>query len=105
MDKIDTLNASVDSLAAQCRELRAELSKRTRTLWVAIIVGGIALFSVISASYTVTLNNSHAIERNNLKLCPILTLMVPNKGEPRATTPRGALVAERAARLAKDYHC
>lgn len=101
MDKIDTLTAAVDQLSREGSELRGELRRRTRVLWGAIGVGAVLFVALILG----VVDNSQEIEENNLKLCPIVTLMVPKPGDSRSTTPRGQVVAERATRLAKEYHC
>lgn len=105
MDKLDELTRSVNRLAREASELRFELVRRTRLLWVALIALFIATVVVTGAAYAVTLDNAHAIERNNQKLCPMITILLPLPGDPPSTTDRGRLIIERAERVARDFHC
>lgn len=107
MSTSDELTNSVKDLARQARELNAELNRQTRTLWAVIAVGGLILLTAVLFAYHVSLNNAEQIKDNNQKWCPIVTLLIPQPGEPEATTPRGLIIQERAERLAADsnFNC
>lgn len=100
MQRIVNLNESVDALATDARLLRMEMRKRTRTMWTAIIVGAVLLAAAICATYIITSNNSHQIDANNQKFCPIIESLAA----PGATTPKGVTIQNQMNRLLHDRH-
>lgn len=101
MDRITELNNSVDDLSREARELRAEIRRRTRAVWVA--VGVLVVVSAVMA-YLIA-GNSRQIDENNKKFCPLVSILIPGPGEPQSSTPRGVVVADQARVLFKEFHC
>lgn len=105
MDKIDDLKRSVDRLSREAGEIRRELARKTRLLWVVMVGGFIGTVMLIVAGYAVTLSNTQAIDDNNQKLCPMLRVFIPLPGDPQPDTPRGRLIVERIKGAMSDLHC
>lgn len=105
VDKIDELRIAVNRLAGEAAELRAEVARKTRSLWVGLVGLFLVTMAVLGSAYVVTIENSKAIESNNRKLCPMVTVLIPRPGEPLPSTVRGRLVVERAEKVAHDLGC
>lgn len=101
LDRLDELTDEVPRLSAAVAEQALETRRRTRLLWGALLVGALILAGMIA----VTLDNSRAIDANNQKLCPILSLLIPRPGDAQPQTPRGQEVASRASLVYEAYHC
>jgi len=105
MDRMSELKASVDRLSSEARDIRREMKRKTNTIWVAMLAGGIALLTTMAAAYTVTINNAEAIDTNNRKFCPVIEILLPLKGDDAPTTERGRDIVARAEKVARELHC
>ena len=103
--RLTSLTEAVDELTREAREIRAELRRRTHALWVAVLVGGIVLASVLAAAISVSLDNREAISDNNQRWCPMVALLIPRSDTPPPTTPRGIKIATEALRLYDSFGC
>jgi hypothetical protein len=101
MDRITELTNSVDDLSREARELRGEIRNRTRQMWIAI---GVLVLLFVGVVFAV-LDNSHQIDANNKKFCPLVSILIPKPGEPSATTPRGEIMVDSARKVFKEFHC
>ncbi len=104
-ERITNLTNSVDDLAAEARNIRAELRRRTAALWFAVTVGGVILAVVVAAAVVVSLDNRRAIESNNQRWCPLVGLLINRPGQADASTPRGARIAAEADALSARFRC
>lgn len=102
---MDQLKRSVDRLSKEAMEIRAEMHARTIMVWRAICIGAIIVILTFFAAWKVTLDNRHAIEINNYKLCPMLEVSTVKPGDSPPTTARGREVAARATQLYTDFDC
>jgi flagellar basal body-associated protein FliL len=105
MDPLTELTQAVDRLADQGLELRRALDRRSRALWVAVIVSAVVLVAAIAAASTVLLDNRRALAENNRRWCPMVLALVPRPGDPQPTTDRGRVVAAEFRRLAVEFDC
>lgn len=122
-----TLTESVDALARQAQDLRAELAafrvemteqndlqaetnrnirldirRKTVTTRIALALGFVLLLCSVGAAFQVSLQNTRQIDANNQKFCPLVMILVT--GPPR-TTPAGIIMQKKAAEMARGLRC
>lgn len=126
MDQVEALRVSVDQLSADGKHLREQLgtltsemaqrtavidrrttvmSRRTTVLAWLFAGGAVVLACALLAAYTVSLNNQAAIEKSNRQWCPMVGLLIPQPGQPHATTPRGLQLEQNARDLYTTFGC
>jgi hypothetical protein len=57
------------------------------------------------AAFSLGQDNRRSIEVNNRRWCPLVALLVPQKGDPGPTTERGRIIADRATELYEEFRC
>jgi hypothetical protein len=109
--------ASVDALSNEASALRTELQrtntqlrKRTRALWVAVSLLAAVLIVVVISAYRVQADFRAAIDRNNLRWCPVVEPLAPRPGDPPpAGTPeqqdRSNRIRVAFEQLTRDFGC
>jgi len=95
------LQRSVDDLAGEAHRLRQSL---TRLIIVAALVF-LGLVVAICAAVVVQMSNSQAIEQNNQRWCPTLSLLILHPGDPQPTSNRAMRVAQQTQILYDSYGC
>lgn len=105
IERLERLSASVDELSVEVGNLRNEHRRNTSVLWGAIIAGVLLLLILGSVAFGVVLSNKRAIEENNRRWCPMVSVLIPKAGEPEPDTERGRTVVQNARQLHKDFRC
>jgi hypothetical protein len=90
-------NTQTGVISAQTKQIK----NRTRALWAAVALAVLAL-AVLAL---VVADNSRAIAKNNLRLCPIVSLLIPQPGDAAPSTDRGREVTLAAIDLYHGYGC
>jgi hypothetical protein len=107
---LDDVVTSVDRLTDEGADIRAELRRRTRALWVAITVGAILVLVFLTAAVAVSVNYDKRIEANNLRWCPVVLPLAPRPGDPKpAGSPeqveRALRIRSAFSKLVDDFGC
>ncbi len=95
------LRTDLADTRTELRSGNAEAKKQTTNTRIGIGLIFVLLACTIAAVLTMTVANQRAIEANNRKFCPLIGLLGPSSSAP-AATPKGRLIEQRAAELAKD---
>lgn len=101
MDQVGALRMSVEGLEKEVAQLHKAFSRRTLT----VIIFGIALLSCIAIVIKVQATNDQRLDENNRRWCPLVSLLTPRPGDAPPATVRGRQISERAAVLAREFHC
>ena len=99
------IGRTLDELTDEARRIREELRRRTHTLWVAIGVSAVFVSVVLVAGAGIILDNRRAIETNNRRWCPMVSLLLVRPGDPPPDTARGRRIGEQAEILFNQFGC
>lgn len=107
--RLAEVNESLTSLASDWfalrQEVRREVRQRTFALWCALTVAVVVVLAIGSAGFAIGQDNRRAIETNNRRWCPMVSLLIPQPGDAPVTTQRGRIVVERATELYQEFRC
>jgi hypothetical protein len=95
------LTIAVTDLRAEVARLRREFQRRN--IVVALLC--VALLVAVLGMIRIQLSNDARIRENNLRWCPMVSVLVPGPGDAPAATPRGREIAARASILADQFGC
>jgi multidrug efflux pump subunit AcrA (membrane-fusion protein) len=133
MEQVEALRAAVEKLEGETAALRAALfasvetqrtatqaqleaakaqreatqaqRERTRTLTRASLVVGVFLLASIVLLGFAAVDSRHRVQESERRWCPMVSLLIPGRGEPGPTTQRGVQITEQAKALAKVFGC
>lgn len=105
IERLERVATSVDELSVEVATLRDAHRKNTSALWGAVLVGALVLVILGAVAFGVGLSNKRAIEQNNRRWCPMVSVLLPKPGEPAPDTERGRTVVANAAELYRDFGC
>lgn len=117
MERVDALTQEVKALRQQINpEGQSSLSDRIdhlahvvdrRTAWwrAAVAVGVVLVLTVTSEAFLLELHARSEIADANRKLCPLVSLLIPDVGGREPTTDYGRQLAEQARLLYAAYGC
>lgn len=104
-ESLRSLKSVVEDLATEAALIRAEIHRRTTTLWVAVAACVVVIVCIGLAAWTVAADNRRAIADNNRRWCPMVAILLPGPDVPPPTTERGRAVVANAQRLYNDFGC
>jgi hypothetical protein len=108
---VEELKIGIRSLQLETKRLNDALCRHTRTTrrWmivVAVVLVAFAATGLLGAwELHRQVESSRRAASDQWKLCPLLELLVPQAGESRPSTSRGAEVARRAGDLYRQIGC
>lgn len=86
-------------------EVRTEIRTRTFSLWLVMAAAFALIITIGLTAYAVGNDYQRDIEENNRRWCPLVSLLVPQPGDPVPTTERGRIIAQRATELYREFRC
>jgi hypothetical protein len=98
---VEELKTQISDVEREIVLLRRSFSHRT---WAAVAVA-VALVIAGGLVLRVQVENDRRIRESEQKLCPIVSLLIPQPGDPTPAAGRPQLLAGRAARLAQEFEC
>lgn len=101
MEQITKLRGDVQDLTIEVGKLRSAFGRRT----AALAVVGVAFILAAVLALHVQAGNDRRIVENNRRWCPLVSVLIPQPGDPPATSARGRLVADRAAQMFTQFQC
>lgn len=96
--------AQLEAAKAQREATRAQ-RERTRSLTRGFVIVAVVLLVSIGLLGFAALDNRERVAESERRWCPMVSLLIPAKGEPPPTTQRGVQIVEQAKALAKVFGC
>jgi hypothetical protein len=100
-----SLSDRVDHLAEVVDHQVSVMDRRTSWWRLAVAVGVVLVLAVTSGAFVLELRTRSEIADGNRKLCPLVSLLIPDTGGREPTTEYGRQLAYQARLLYAAYGC
>lgn len=108
-ESLSELNRNISHLTKDWdllrKEVHREIRQRTLTVWLSLGASLVLIAVMAGLAFDIGRDNSREIDENNMRWCPLVSLLIPAEGDPAPTTERGRIIAERATELYREFHC